>query len=152
MATPTEEEDLCIVCFEGEAPPATCACRNAHLHTECMRQMLQKTNRIHCAVCLAPYTGIQVNSFTKRRCHRLYIVATMTYVLSCLFVFLCVWVAVNVTSYCCALIVGTSITVGVCAAMSFFVAMYLTRHVVRNRIRCCVEDVRVTHVVSVPNA
>ena len=49
----------CFVCMdETLAPKAECLCTTRHVHTDCLKKLIERTGQLHCSVCLAPYNVV----------------------------------------------------------------------------------------------
>lgn len=58
----------CYVCFEDDAPPSRCGCKDRFMHEACMLQLVQRTGKMQCSVCLQDYKNLKTTR--TQRCTR----------------------------------------------------------------------------------
>ena len=66
----TPRDNLCFVCFDGDAPRSQCACVNAHVHDKCLERWLQQSGNVKCSVCKADYANVIIEHTVHSRLNR----------------------------------------------------------------------------------
>lgn len=143
----TSNTGECFVCYDINAPRATCGCSSMFIHTECLMQTVSATNKLRCTVCLRPYTNIEIREKLVHGWRYEWIIITLLFVFSAATLFLSASLIIGAYQYPVARICGFAFfCVGI---VSFLYKMRLVRLAVRQNVRCCVEISRVTSVAVV---
>ena len=141
-----KEEQLgtCFVCFEDDAPKATCGCITAHVHSECLLKSLVSTGKTHCPICLKRYSNVRVDSVVTRRCNPTYYQSGLFFVCSAVLL-LCPSIVMYSAPPNMAATVGAAVFY-VVAFQVFMCGCLIAGQAVHRRLPLCLNE---THFVKV---